>query len=102
MRWLWNNVYKKGKGFTITDVVSALNFVSGKNYGAFIDRYVAGTAIPPYDSIFAGAGYRLEFARGGQPVRLGSGGDVTARFVELPSTSAEQRKVRAGWLRKGD
>lgn len=102
MRWLWSNDYKKGKGFTIGDVVAALNAVSGKHYRGFIDRYVAGTAIPPYDSIFAGAGYRMEFSRAGQPVRLGSGGNVTARLVELPSPTAEQLKVRRAWLRKED
>lgn len=113
MRWLWNNNYKKGRGFTLDDVISALNAVSGKDYRPFIQRYVAGTDIPPYDSIFAAVGYRLELSRAGAPIRLGSPslntgspgrpgatGDLTARFVELPNVTVEQKRVRSAWLKR--
>jgi predicted metalloprotease with PDZ domain len=63
MRHLWNNEYKKGSGFTTAEFITALNTVSGRNHTSFVQRYVQGTEIPPYDSIFATVGYRLEMKR---------------------------------------
>lgn len=63
MRHLWNNHYRKGKGFTTSDFLAALNAVSGRNHSSFVQRYVQSTAVPPYDSILAAVGYRFELKR---------------------------------------
>lgn len=103
MRRLWESTYKAGRGFTAEDVVAALQTVSGRDYRDFIRRYVEGTEVPPYDSIFAAVGYRLEFSR--PPVSDGPGAtttppvaEMTAKFVELPSPTAQQLAIRKAWL----
>ena len=69
----------------------------------FIRRYVEGTEVPPYDSIFAAVGYRLEFSR--PPASDDSGAtttspvaEMTAKFVDLPSPTAQQLAIRKAWL----
>lgn len=59
MRTLFNEHYKKGKGFTTGDMIGIINRITKKNYGDFFDRYVFGTEVPDYERIFGYAGYTL-------------------------------------------
>jgi predicted metalloprotease with PDZ domain len=57
MRALYAQYYLKGKGFTPDDMRRTVSAVAGRDYTDFFRRYVAGVDVPPYDSIFAYAGY---------------------------------------------
>ncbi len=60
MRALFNEHYKRGKGFTTEDMILIINRLTKKDYHDFYNRYVFGTDVPDYDRIFGYAGYRLE------------------------------------------
>ena len=59
MRTLFNDHYKKGKGFTTADMIGIINKLTKKDYNDFYNRYVFGTDVPDYDRIFGYAGYNL-------------------------------------------
>ena len=59
MRALYNEHYKKGRGFTTVDMIGIVNRLTKKDYNDFYNRYVFGTEIPDYDKIFGYAGYTL-------------------------------------------
>lgn len=59
MRTLFNEHYKRNRGFTTSDLISIVNRLTGKNYSDFFDRYVFGTEVPDYDRIFGYAGFTL-------------------------------------------
>ena len=59
MRALFNEHYKKGKGFTTADMIGIINKISRKDYNDFYTRFVFGTEVPDYDRIFGYAGYSL-------------------------------------------
>lgn len=58
MRTLFNDFYKRGKGFTTEDMISIINRLTKKDYHDFYRRYVFGTEVPDYDKIFGYAGYK--------------------------------------------
>ena len=60
MRALYNDFYKRGKGFTSADLLGVINRVSGKDYAEFFNRHIYGTDVPDYDRVFGYAGYRLD------------------------------------------
>jgi predicted metalloprotease with PDZ domain len=60
MRLLYQQSYKKGRGYTTEDVIRIINQLTGRDYHDFFRRYVRGTEAPPYDEILGYAGYRLE------------------------------------------
>ncbi len=60
MRALYYEHFKRGRGFTTTDMIGIVNRLTKKNYSQFYERYVFGTEVPDYDAIFGYAGYRLE------------------------------------------
>lgn len=60
MRALFNDHYKKGRGFTTEDMIQIVNRLTKKDYHDFYRRYVFGTDVPDYDRIFGYAGYRLK------------------------------------------
>ena len=60
MRTLYNDSFKRGRGFSAKDLESAASRLAGRDYGKFFSRYVTGTEVPPYDEIFGYAGYGLE------------------------------------------
>jgi predicted metalloprotease with PDZ domain len=62
MRALFNDYYKKGRGFTIADMLSEIRKLTKKDYDEFYRRYVFGTDVPNYDEIFGFAGYRVQKA----------------------------------------
>jgi predicted metalloprotease with PDZ domain len=59
MRSLYNDHYKKGRGFTTADMIGIVNRLTKKDYNDFYNRYVFGTEVPDYDKIFGYAGYTL-------------------------------------------
>ena len=60
MRSLYNDFYKKGKGFTTDDLIGVINRVSIHDYHDFFRKYVWGTDIPDYNTILGYAGYRTD------------------------------------------
>jgi predicted metalloprotease with PDZ domain len=60
MRALFNDHYKRGKGFTTEDMIAIVNRLTKKDYHDFFNKYVWGTDVPDYDKIFGYAGYKLE------------------------------------------
>jgi predicted metalloprotease with PDZ domain len=60
MRYLYANYYKKNRGFTTADLISAIEKLSGKDYHRFFESYVSGTEPLPYDQVLAGAGLKLD------------------------------------------
>ena len=60
MRALYNDFYKRGKGFTTADMIGIIGRLTKKDYNDFYNRYVFGTDVPDYEKIFGYAGYRLD------------------------------------------
>ncbi|MEO7673412.1 MAG: PDZ domain-containing protein [Pyrinomonadaceae bacterium] len=67
MRALFNDFYRKNRGFTTADMLGIINRLTKKDYNAFYEQYVFGTDVPDYDRIFAYAGYRLDKTEGATP-----------------------------------
>lgn len=59
-RVLYNEHYRRGRGFTAEDLIAHINRLTGRNYRQFFDDYIFGVKIPDYDKIFGYAGLRLE------------------------------------------
>jgi predicted metalloprotease with PDZ domain len=86
----WNapkaSYYLQGRGYTEDDVERAVSDAAGVSMHDWFDRHVGGTEDMDYDEALGWAGLRL--AR-----------DSTQwRIEELPSPTAEQLRVRSGWL----
>ena len=60
MRALFNDHYKKGRGFTTEEMIGHINRITKKDYHDFYRKYVFGTDVPDYDRIFGYAGYTLK------------------------------------------
>lgn len=60
MRALYYDFYKRGKGYSTSDLLSVINRLTKKDYGGFFRRYVGGTEPLPYDQVLSYAGLRLE------------------------------------------
>lgn len=60
MRALYNDHYKRGRGFTTDDMIGIINRITKKDYRDFYNRYVFGTQVPDYAKIFGYAGYNVE------------------------------------------
>jgi predicted metalloprotease with PDZ domain len=60
MRALYNDFYKRGKGFTTEDMIAVVNSITKKDYHEFYRRYVFGTDVPDYAAIYAYAGFKVE------------------------------------------
>jgi predicted metalloprotease with PDZ domain len=100
MRSLYNDHYKRGRGFTTEDMIGIINRLTKKDYNDFYRRYIFGTEVPDYNRIFGYAGYKLETKKSsvvdfGFSGRFRSGG-FAVNSVEPVSGAA------AGGLRQGD
>ena len=98
-RALYNDHYKKGRGFTTDDMIGIINRITKKDYRDFFNRYVFGVEVPDYDRIFGYAGYKLEKKPQATPdfgfsVRPRNGG-FTINSVE-PNGSAAAAKLQTG------
>jgi predicted metalloprotease with PDZ domain len=60
MRGLYRECYERGKGFSTEDIINIINRLTKRDYHDFFRRYVSGVEVPPYDTIFGYAGYRLK------------------------------------------
>jgi len=99
MRALFNEHFKKGKGYTTDDMIAIVNRLTGKNYREFYDRYVFGTDVPDYDRIFGYAGYSLERKVEASPdfgfsVRPRNGGFAVNGIVT--NGAADMAKLKVG------
>ena len=99
MRALYNEHYKKDRGFTTEDMIGIVNHLTKKDYTDFYNRYVFGTDVPDYERIFGYAGFYLvkkveQTPDFGFSIRPRNGG-FTVNGVE-PNGSAATAGVRVG------
>ena len=99
-RTLYNDHYKKGRGFTTDELVVIINRITKKDYREFFDRYVWGVEVPDYDRIFGYAGYRLEKRQQATPV-FGFSGRPRGTGITLSDVEANSPAAKAT-LRAGD
>ena len=86
MRTLFTDFYQRGRGFSTEDLIRVINRISRKSYEGFFTRYVSGTDVPPYETIFGYAGYQLERAARKIPF-LGVNLDTLGRVTGFPPGS---------------
>jgi predicted metalloprotease with PDZ domain len=60
MRALFTDFYQRGRGFSTEDLIRVVNRITRNSYESFFTRYVSGTDVPPYETIFGYAGYQVE------------------------------------------
>jgi predicted metalloprotease with PDZ domain len=101
MRTLYNENYKRGKGFTTEEMIAAVNRLTKRDYHDFYRRYVWGIEVPPYDEVFGYAGYKTEKTSQQSPridfeATANSDGDIQLMRVRPGSTAA------AAGLQAGD
>jgi predicted metalloprotease with PDZ domain len=80
MRTLFTDFYQHGRGFSTEDLIRVINRITRNSYEGFFSRYVSGTDVPPYETIFGYAGYQVERATRKLPnlgVNLSDRGRVT-------------------------
>lgn len=99
MRALFNDHYKRGRGFTTEDMIGIINRLTKKDYHDFYRRYVFGTDVPDYDHIFGYVGYRLEKKTEQAPEfgfngRFRSGG-FAVNSIE-PNSAADMATLKVG------
>ncbi len=99
MRALYNETYKRGKGFTTEDVISIINKLTKKDYHDFFARYISDVQIPDYDKIFGYAGMTVKKepkvgAEIGFQARYRNGG-LMVTSVE-PGSPASAAKLKNG------
>jgi predicted metalloprotease with PDZ domain len=86
MRTLFTDFYQRGRGFNTEDLISVINRITRKSYEGFFSRYVSGTDVPPYETIFGYAGYQVERATRKLP-NLGVNLNERGRVTGLPPGS---------------
>lgn len=88
---VWNapnaSYYLRGRGYTEDDVERAVSAAADTNMHEWFARHVGGTEDMDYDTALDWAGLKL--------VRVEPG---PWRIEELPIATAEQLRVRSGWL----
>src|SRR6185369_3723818 len=100
MRALFNDFYKRGRGFTTEDMIGVVNKITKKDYHDFYRRYVSGTDLPDYDQIFGYAGYRAE-RKAQQEPEFGFGGRFRSGGLIVNSVDPNSPASVAG-LKQGD
>jgi predicted metalloprotease with PDZ domain len=81
MRTLFTDFYQRGRGFSTEDLIRVINRMTRNSYEGFFSRYVSGTDVPPYETIFGYAGYAVERATRKLPnlgVNLNERGRITS------------------------
>ena len=83
--------YLQGRGYTEADVERAVSDVAGADFHPWFERYVAGVDDLPWTETLARAGLTLT-------ITTDASGQRRYTLGEMPDASAEQRRVREGWL----
>jgi predicted metalloprotease with PDZ domain len=86
MRVLFTDFYQRGRGFSTEDLIRVVNRITRNSYEDFFSRYVSGTDVPPYETIFGYAGYHVERATRKLP-NLGVNLNDRGRVTSLPPGS---------------
>jgi predicted metalloprotease with PDZ domain len=86
MRTLFTDFYEHGRGFSTEDLIRVINRITRNSYEGFFSRYVSGTDVPPYETIFGYAGYQVERATRKFP-NLGVNLNDRGRVTSLPPGS---------------
>jgi predicted metalloprotease with PDZ domain len=99
MRGLWRESAVKGRGFSRTDFETALTKAAERDVTSLLRRMVDKPGAPPYDSVLAFAGYRLERIDRQLPVlgmvrRTAPLGDEILRIT--PGGSADRAGLQVG------
>lgn len=100
MRTLYQEFYKRGRGFTTEDVVAVITRLTRRDYRDFFRRHIAGVEVPPYDRIFGYAGYRFQKTTEQVP-RLGIGLNPMPEGAQVTSVVPNSPAAEAG-LAPGD
>ena len=96
LRVLYQNYYKKNRGFRTSDLVTEINRLTGRDYHPFFERYVGGTEPLPLHETFAYAGLRLEEQKTKVP-RLGiSTGNDQTLIALTPGGTVEAAGAKVG------
>jgi predicted metalloprotease with PDZ domain len=82
IRFLFDNFYKKGKGYTGGDIELVVSDIAGRSFKEFFARYVNGTAELDYNAALRHAGLRL----------------ADGKVVEAENVTDQQRALRKSWL----
>jgi predicted metalloprotease with PDZ domain len=82
MRHLFENFYKRGRGYANENVEKIAADIAGRSFKDFFARYINGTADLDYDAALKHAGLRL----------------VDGKIVDLDNLSDAQRTLRKSWL----
>lgn len=59
MRMLYQETYKKGRGYTQDDFRKVIEQLTKKSYTEFFNKYITGTEPFPYERVLGYAGYRV-------------------------------------------
>lgn len=91
-RALYNDFYKKDRGFSTEDMISVVNRLTKKDYHDFYRRYAFGVEVPNYNEIYGYAGYKIEKQTKQMPVfgfgfRFRNGG-LYVNSIEVNSNAA--------------
>jgi len=96
MRTLFTDFYQRGRGFSTEDLIRVINRITRNSYEGFFSRYVSGTDVPSYETIFGYAGYQVERGTRRLP-NLGVNLDQMGRIMSVPpGSNAETTPLQAG------
>ena len=96
MRSLYRDFYQRGKGYSTEDLIGIINRLANRDYHDFFRRYVWGVEVPPYDTIYGYAGYRVEKTTRQLPVLPGYGVERGKIFRILPGGPAADAGLLVG------
>ena len=95
LRYMFENIYKRGRGYTDDDVEKAASEIAGRSFKDFFARYVHGTEELDYNAALRHAGWRLDETQADQPNARAA---VQYRIVELENATEAQKTLRRGLL----
>lgn len=96
MRTLYQNYYKRNRGFTTPDLIAEINRLTERNYKSFFDRFIGGTEPLPFKEILAFVGLQFAEVKSRVP-RLGIASGLDGRIsAVLPEGAAAAAGVREG------
>jgi predicted metalloprotease with PDZ domain len=100
MQAMYHEFYQKGRGFKTGDMLEVINRLTRRDYHDFFRKYVSGVEVPPYDTIFGYAGYRIE-STSRKAAELGIDVDGTPEGFKVTSVKEGSPAQKAG-VQAGD